>query len=77
VGHLVRDESVAQEYEMYWQQLIKDPEPDAKSLRIWDNQNFPVPIDIIPPNSVQVLFSSYISTTLLDTKRIQRNLLIR
>jgi phosphatidylserine/phosphatidylglycerophosphate/cardiolipin synthase-like enzyme len=57
VGHLVRDESVAQAYEMYWQQLIKDPEPDAKSLRIWDNQNFPVPIDIIPPNSVQVLFS--------------------
>jgi hypothetical protein len=46
VGHIVRDEMVAKGYEMYWQQLYQDPE--AKSLRPWNDNNFPVS-DGIPP----------------------------
>jgi phosphatidylserine/phosphatidylglycerophosphate/cardiolipin synthase-like enzyme len=57
VGHLVRDEQVAKSYEMYWQELNKDPEQDAKQLRSWNNNNFPVPDDLSPPNGVQVIFS--------------------
>jgi PLD-like domain len=55
VGHLVRDELIAMAYEMYWQELNKDP--DAKNLRLWNNSNFPVPIDVPPPNSVRAIFS--------------------
>ena len=55
VGHLVRDESVAQAYERYWQELDKDP--DAKNLRPWNTSNFPVPVDLSPPNSVIAIFS--------------------
>lgn len=55
VGHLVRDEKVAKTYEKYWQELSGDPE--AKNLRPWNNSNFPVPIDIPPPNSVIMVFS--------------------
>jgi hypothetical protein len=55
VGHLVRDELVANAYEMYWQELNKDPE--AKHLRPWNNNNFPVPSGVPPPNSIQIIFS--------------------
>jgi hypothetical protein len=55
VGHLVRDESVAKAYEMYWQELRKDP--NAKRIRPWNNSNFPVPNDVPPPNSVIMIFS--------------------
>src|SRR5262245_58012924 len=54
VGHLVRDETVAKVYEMYWQELEKDP--GAKHLRSWNNSHFPVPTDLPPPNSTQVIF---------------------
>ena len=57
VGHLVRDENVANAYEMYWQELNKDPEPDAKILRPWNESNFPVPQDDPVPNSIRVIFS--------------------
>ena len=57
VGHLVRDERLAKSYEMYWNELNKDPEPDAKHLRPWNNNNFPVPNDLPSSNSTQVIFS--------------------
>jgi hypothetical protein len=40
---------------MYWQELNKDPE--AKHLRPWNNNNFPVPSGVPPPNSIQIIFS--------------------
>jgi hypothetical protein len=50
------DELVAKAYEKYWQELTKDP--DAKHLRPWNNTNFPVPNDDLPPpNSTTVIFS--------------------
>lgn len=55
VGHLVRDKLVAKAYEMYWQELNKDP--PAINLRPWNNNNFPVPKDNPQSNSVQVIFS--------------------
>jgi phosphatidylserine/phosphatidylglycerophosphate/cardiolipin synthase-like enzyme len=54
VGHLIRDELVAKAYEMYWQELDKDP--GAKHLRPWNNNNFPVPNDFPPPNTT-IIFS--------------------
>ena len=55
VGHIVRDEMVANGYEMYWQQLHQDPE--AKSLRPWNDNNFPVSDGIPPQDSIHVIFS--------------------
>ena len=57
VGHLVHDENAANAYEMYWQELNKDPEPDAKILRPWNESNFPVPQGEPLPDSIRVIFS--------------------
>ena len=54
VGHLVRDEKIAKIYELFWQELYNDPK--AKSLRLWNDENFPLPINL-HPNSIQVTFS--------------------
>lgn len=64
VGHVVRNESVASSYEMYWNQLEADPK--ASTLRPWNNSNFPVPTGIPPTNSVQVLFSPRVSLEALE-----------
>ena len=55
VGHLVRNESVASAYEMYWQQLNGDP--TAAKLRPWNIENSPVPIGTPTADSVQAIFS--------------------
>jgi phosphatidylserine/phosphatidylglycerophosphate/cardiolipin synthase-like enzyme len=57
VGHLVRDEQVANSYEAYWQELNKEPEADAKFLRPWNERTSPMPSDKPRANSVQVIFS--------------------
>jgi phosphatidylserine/phosphatidylglycerophosphate/cardiolipin synthase-like enzyme len=55
VGHIVRNETVANAYEMYWRQLNTDPK--ATDLRPWNNKNFPVPVGAPLANSVHVIFS--------------------
>ena len=64
VGHIVRNESVANAFEMYWMQLITDPK--ASKLRPWNNANSPVPTGIPPANSVQVVFSPRINLEALQ-----------
>ena len=54
VGHIVRDEQVSKVYEMYWQELYNDRK--AKLLSIWNDENFPLPINL-SPKSIQATFS--------------------
>jgi phosphatidylserine/phosphatidylglycerophosphate/cardiolipin synthase-like enzyme len=64
VGHIVRNETVAEAFEMYWRQLNTDPK--ASNLRAWNTVNFPVPSGIPPSNSVQIIFSPRTSLEALE-----------
>jgi phosphatidylserine/phosphatidylglycerophosphate/cardiolipin synthase-like enzyme len=50
VGHIIRDDLVANGYDMYWQELFKDPE--ARTLRPWIENNSPISNGIPPPDSM-------------------------
>ncbi len=63
VGHIVRDEQVAKTYEMYWQELFNDRK--AKLLRIWNDENFPLPIKL-KPESIVATFSPRKSLEVLE-----------
>jgi phosphatidylserine/phosphatidylglycerophosphate/cardiolipin synthase-like enzyme len=55
VGHQVRDGVVAAKYLDYWTELSQDP--DAKSLKDWQDQNDPTPNGQVSPGSITPIFS--------------------
>ncbi|HKG14628.1 MAG TPA: phospholipase D-like domain-containing protein [Pyrinomonadaceae bacterium] len=55
VGHLVRDAGVAAKYLDYWEQLSRDP--TAKDLRVWAEENTPVPKTLPRKNTTTCVFS--------------------
>lgn len=57
VGHIVRDEKIAQKYYDYWQELSKDPELDELATWNYSNNPFPENLGIPKKDSVQVIFS--------------------
>lgn len=63
VGHLVRDEGVAQAFRDYWEQLSTDPE--WNDFRQWVEAHNPRP-GALPPDSITALFSPRSSSGMLD-----------
>ncbi|NHJ86217.1 MAG: hypothetical protein FK734_12200 [Asgard group archaeon] len=57
VGHVIRDEKIAQKYYEYWQTLSKDPEISDLVEWNYDHTPFPENLGIPKKNSVQVIFS--------------------
>ena len=55
VGHQVRDPKVAAKYLAYWNELSGDP--TAKELRVWNDDNTPVPKTQPSPKSTTAIFS--------------------
>jgi phosphatidylserine/phosphatidylglycerophosphate/cardiolipin synthase-like enzyme len=55
VGHQVRDPKVAAKYLAYWEQLSEDP--TAKDLRLWNEDETPVPATLPSPKSITTIFS--------------------
>lgn len=55
VGHLVRDPQVAARYLGYWNELADDP--DARTLRPWNQADTPVPQGSPPDKAVRCIFS--------------------
>ncbi len=64
VGHIVRDQDVARKYFDYWRLLKEDP--DAKSLRNWNDAQTPVPDSVPPKKPITPLFSPRNSLEALD-----------
>ena len=63
IGHIVRDEEIAQQYFDYWSKLSEDPvkskrgsDPNLTAMKNWIAKNNPN-LDVIPPNSVRAIFS--------------------
>ncbi len=73
VGHVVRDEAVAQKYHEYWQKLATDPKkkssksdpPDA-GIRNWNLLHQPDLEGPPPPDSMTAIFSPRLSKAMLD-----------
>jgi phosphatidylserine/phosphatidylglycerophosphate/cardiolipin synthase-like enzyme len=73
VGHVVRDEKVAQKYYEYWQKLSTDPEkksrksdpPDA-GIRDWTILHQPDLQGPPPENSITAVFSPRLTKAMLD-----------
>lgn len=63
IGHIVRDESIAQKYFEYWTKLSEDPikskrgsDPNFTAMKNWVAENNPN-LDDLPPNSIHPIFS--------------------
>ncbi|MDC8004300.1 phospholipase D-like domain-containing protein [Aureisphaera galaxeae] len=63
IGHIVRDEAIAQKYLEYWNKLSEDPiktkrgsDPNLTAMKNWIAENNPN-LDDIPPNSIHAIFS--------------------
>lgn len=73
VGHIVRDEAVAQKYFEYWQKLSTDPKkksgktdpPDA-GIQNWTVKQQPDLEGPPPPNSITPVFSPRLTKAMLD-----------
>jgi len=63
VGHLVADAAVAERYLSYWKMLRKDPE--LESARLGAMGLTPNPPELVPPNSVSLVFSPRTKSELL------------
>ena len=59
----MRDEQISKIYEMYWQELYNDQ--NARLLRLWNDENFPLPINL-KPRSIQTTFSPRKSLEVLE-----------
>jgi phosphatidylserine/phosphatidylglycerophosphate/cardiolipin synthase-like enzyme len=72
VGHQVRDPKVAAIYLDYWEQLSQDPA--AKELRIWNDEDTPVPKTLPSPKSITSIFSPRTSLEALEwyTERMDK-----
>lgn len=73
VGHVVRDEGVAQKYLDYWNKLSKDPkkksstsDPEDEGIRNWTVLQQPDLIGPPPPNSITPVFSPRLTKAMLD-----------
>ncbi len=73
VGHVVRDEGVAQKYYEYWQKLSTDPkkksaksDPPDTGMRNWTVAQQPDLTDLPPKNSMTPIFSPRLSKTMLN-----------
>lgn len=55
VGHVVRDERVAETYYSYWQELAKDP--TNRELRKWVEAHTPDPVGELASDTITPLFS--------------------
>lgn len=64
VGHIVRDEAVAQAYSDYFQLIARDEE--RKALKKYTGQASPNPGAQLPPNSITPLFSPRSGSSMLD-----------
>jgi phosphatidylserine/phosphatidylglycerophosphate/cardiolipin synthase-like enzyme len=64
VGHIIRNEKIAAAYHSYWQELSGDPE--AKTLRPYNDQNTPLPGKNAPRRYIHPVFSSRGSLEALD-----------
>jgi phosphatidylserine/phosphatidylglycerophosphate/cardiolipin synthase-like enzyme len=64
VGHVVRDETIAQSYLDYWSKLAEDPEPDP--FQDWCSAHFPYPGDGLPQIGITPIFSPRAHSKMLD-----------
>lgn len=73
VGHIVRDEKVAQCYLEYWEKLHGDPEKskpktndDTAGMKFWTVNQQPDLVGAPPPNSITPVFSPRASNAMLN-----------
>jgi len=73
VGHIIRDEAVAQKYYEYWQKLSTDPikkskkgMPDDAGIANWTVKQQPDMVGIPPENSITPIFSPRLTDAMLD-----------
>jgi len=72
IGHIVRDEGIAEQYFNYWTKLSGDPikskrgsDPDFTAMKNWVAEHNPN-LDDIPPNSIHAIFSPRKDTDMLQ-----------
>jgi phosphatidylserine/phosphatidylglycerophosphate/cardiolipin synthase-like enzyme len=73
VGHIIRDEVVAQKYLNYWQKLSTDPvkktktgDPEDTGITDWNIINQPDLTDLPPEGSITPIFSPRSTNAMLD-----------
>lgn len=64
VGHIVRDEAVAQQYLAYWMELSDDPDPEP--FQTWCSNHAPFPGDGPPQSGITTIFSPRQRSKMLD-----------
>jgi phosphatidylserine/phosphatidylglycerophosphate/cardiolipin synthase-like enzyme len=72
IGHIVRDEGIAEQYFHYWAKLSGDPikskrgnDPEFTAMKNWVAEHNPN-LDEIPPNSIHAIFSPRKDTDMLQ-----------
>jgi phosphatidylserine/phosphatidylglycerophosphate/cardiolipin synthase-like enzyme len=73
VGHVVRDDAVAQKYYEYWCKLSTDPkkksgknDPPDQGIQNWTVLQHPDFVGPLPPNSITPVFSPRLTKAMLD-----------